>query len=206
MKPSIPALRGPGGVSVVAPAEKASLLSSQFYSQQCQEQFDTHLSCFPQSRCNSLAFRTPFLLRLLIDIDRYGSVDPLGVFPLFLNMVADIIAPKLSISFCGLIRIGSFPDCWRSVNATDIPKGAQSPDRENYRPLSITPILSKVYKKFISHKLSSLCEKHVFFPQFAYMKGLGYSDALLTISHHLQKSLDTGMESFSLSRLQCSHR
>ena len=32
--------------------------------------------------------------------------------------------------------------------------------------------------------------------QFAYRKGLGCTDALLTIYHHLQKSLDTGMESY----------
>ena len=37
-----------------------------------------------------------------------------------------------------------------------------------------------------------------FFPalQFAYRKGLGCTDALLTVSHHLQKSLDAGMESY----------
>ena len=68
---------------------------------------------------------------------------------------------------------------------------------ENYRPISITPILSKVYEKLVSHKLSSSCVKYVFWPaaQFAYRKGLGCTDAL-TISHHLQKSLDTGMESY----------
>ena len=32
--------------------------------------------------------------------------------------------------------------------------------------------------------------------QFAYRKCLGCTDALLTISHHLQKSLDAGMESY----------
>ena len=32
--------------------------------------------------------------------------------------------------------------------------------------------------------------------QFAYRKGLGCTDALLTIYHHLQKSLDAGMESY----------
>ena len=38
----------------------------------------TPLSCFPLSRCNSLAFRTPVHLRLLLDIDSHGGVDPLG--------------------------------------------------------------------------------------------------------------------------------
>ena len=32
--------------------------------------------------------------------------------------------------------------------------------------------------------------------QFSYWKGLRCTDALLTISHHLQKSLDTEMESY----------
>ena len=125
-------------------------------------------------------------------------IEPLGVFSLYLKMVADITAPKLSIIFCWLIRRGSFPDCWQSANVTPIHKGASSPDRENYRPISITPILCKVYEKLVSHKLSSFCKKCCFLPtaQFAYRKGLGCTDALLIIFHHLQKSLDTGMESY----------
>ena len=102
VKPSIPALRGPGGGLVVAPAEKATLLCSQFDSKQCHVQFVTPLSCFPQSRCNSLAFRTSGLC-LLLDLDTYGGVYSLGVFPLFLKKVADIIATKLSIIFCKFI-------------------------------------------------------------------------------------------------------
>ena len=65
---SIPALRRPGSGLLVSPAEKASLMGSQFDSELCREQFVTPLSCFPQSMCNSLAFRTSFLLRLLLDL------------------------------------------------------------------------------------------------------------------------------------------
>ena len=71
--------------------------------------------------------------------------------------------------------------------------GAPSPDRENSRPKSKSPILTKVYGKLVSHKLSIFCEKCVFSPaaQFAYRN---CTDALLIISHQLQKSLDTGMQ------------
>ena len=100
------------------------------------------------------------------------------------------------------MKRSSVVDRFRSVgcpkcNVTAIPKSAPSPDRENYRPITITTILSKVYEKLVFHKLSSVCKKYVFLPaaQIAYRKGLGCTDALLTISHHLQKSLDTGMES-----------
>ena len=107
----------------------------------------------------------------------FGGVDPLGVFPLFLKKEGLFL--KLSIIFRKLISLGSFRECWWSANVTVIPKGAPSPDRENYRPISITPILSKVHEKLVSHQLSSFW----FIPaaQFAYKKGLGCTDAWLTI-------------------------
>ena len=56
----------------------------------------TPLSCFPQSRCNYLAFRTSVIMCLFLDLDMYGGVDPLGLFPLFLKKVVDAIAQKRS--------------------------------------------------------------------------------------------------------------
>ena len=105
MKPSIPELMGQEVVLWIAPAEKASLLGSEFDSKQCRWQFVTPLSCFPRSRCNSLAFRAPVLLRLLLDLESNGGVDPLGKFNIFIKMVADTIAPKLSILFHRLILL-----------------------------------------------------------------------------------------------------
>ena len=125
-KPSIPALMGPSGALVVSPAARASLLGALFDSKQCRELFLTPLFCFPLPFCNSLAFRTSVLRRLLLDLDSYGGVDPLGVFPVFFKMVADIVAPKLSVIFQRLIRSGSFPVCWRSANVAAIPKGSPS--------------------------------------------------------------------------------
>ena len=84
------------------------------------------------------------------------------MIPLFMKRVPDGIVPKLCIIFRGLTRWGSFPECWQSTNVTTIPKGAPSPDIENYRPISITSILSKVYEKLVSNKLSSFCEKYGF--------------------------------------------
>ena len=83
---------------------------------------------------NSFAFRTSALLRLLLDLDTYGGVDPLGVFPLFLKKGADFISPKLSIIFRKLIRMGSFSECWRSANVSAIAKGAASPDTKTTDP------------------------------------------------------------------------
>ena len=49
--------------------------------------------------------------RLLLDLDPYGGTDPLDMFPLFLKRTADVMAPRLSVVFRWLVRLGSFPPC-----------------------------------------------------------------------------------------------
>ena len=58
--------------------------------------------------------------RLLLDLDPYGGTDPLGMFPLFLKRTADVMATRLSVVFWQLVRLGSFPACWRQANVTQI--------------------------------------------------------------------------------------
>ena len=52
-----------------------------------------------------MTFQTPVFLRLLLDLDTYGGVDPLAVFPLlFYKDGCGYHFLKLSIFFRGLIR------------------------------------------------------------------------------------------------------
>ena len=53
--------------------------------------------------------------------------------------------PHLSVVFLRLVRLGSFLACWRQANVTPIPKGPPSSSVANYRPISITSVLSKVF-------------------------------------------------------------
>ena len=77
-------------------------------------------------------------MRLLLDLDPYGGTDPLGMFPLFLKRTADVLAPRMSVVFLRLVRLGSFLCCWRQATVTPIPKGPASSSVANYRPISIT--------------------------------------------------------------------
>ena len=58
--------------------------------------------------------------------------------------------PRLSVVFRRLVRLGSFPASWRQANDTPIPKGPPSSSVENYRPISITSVLSKVFERLVS--------------------------------------------------------
>ena len=74
----------------------------------------------------TFAFRSSEVRRLLLHLDPYGGTDPLGMFPLFLKKTADVMAPRLCVVFRRLVRLGSFPACWRRANVTPIPKGPPS--------------------------------------------------------------------------------
>ena len=67
--------------------------------------------------------------------------------PLFLKRTADVLAPRFSVVFRRLVRLGSFPACWRQANVTPIPKGPPSLSVANYRPISITSVLSEVFER-----------------------------------------------------------
>ena len=64
----------------------------------------------------------------------------------------------------------------------------------NYRPISLTPILSKVFERLVSVRLGHFMEGRYVLPtsQFAYRKGLGTCDALLCVAHSLQSALEMG--------------
>ena len=121
---------------------------------------------------------------------------PLGMFPLFFKRTTDVIAPCLRVVFRRLVRLGSFPTCWREANVTPIPKGLPSSSVANYRPIFITSALSKVFERLVSVRLGRFMERSGVLPttEFAYRNGLSTCDALLCVSHTLPSALESGQE------------
>ena len=126
----------------------------------------------------------------MLDLDPYDGTDPLGMFPLFLKRTADVMATRFSAVFRWLVRLGSFMACWRQGNVTPIPKGPPSSSVANYRPISLTSVLSKVFERLVSVRFGQFMECSGVLPttKFAYRKGLGTCDALLCVSHILQSA------------------
>ena len=113
-----------------------------------------------------------------------------------MKRTADVLAPRFSMVFRWLLRLGIFPACWRQANATPIRKGPSSSSVANYRPISITPVLSKLFECLVAVRLARFMEHCGVLPttQFAYRKGLGTCDALLCVSHRLQSALESRQE------------
>ena len=81
------------------------------------------------------------------------------MFPLFLKRTADVLAPRLSVVFLRLVRVGSFPACWKQTSVTHISTGPPSSSVANYRQISITLVLSKVLVSLVSVRLGRFRER-----------------------------------------------
>ena len=134
--------------------------------------------------------------RLLLDLDSYGGTDPLEMFPLFLKKTAEVLAPRLAVVFHQLLRLGSFPISWRVADVTPIPQDPPSSSASNNRPISLTPILSKVFERLVSVRLGRFMESRGELPttEVTNRKGHGTCDALLYVAHTLQNALEIGQE------------
>ena len=66
----------------------------------------------------------------------------------------------------------------------------------NYRPISITTVLSKVFERLVSVRLGRFMEHSGGLPStlFANRKGLGTCDALLCMSKTQESALESGQE------------
>ena len=139
--------------------------------------------------------------KFLIDLEQFGGVDPNGLFPFILIKIADILASKLAVISCILIWQGSFLVCWRNANVTALPKSptlSQTPSE--YRPTSITPILSKIFERLLVKRLYSFVNRLKVLPptQFGFRMGLGSCD-VLHLTHDMQLALDEGFETILVS-------
>ena len=191
-----PLLKSDGSLTH-CPREKATLLANVFEEKQSDTEVTLPQSCHPEAKLISIAFRSREIEKLMLNLDPYGGSGPDGIFPLFFIKTADILAPKIAVIFRKMTRAGKFSLLWRMGNITPTSKSVTAGScPSDYRPISITPILSKIYERLLAKRLSAYAECNNLFPcqQFGFRKGLGACDAVLTISDRVQKALDSGSE------------
>ena len=59
------------------------------------------------------------------------------------------------------LSYGIFPDSLKFANITSVYKKGEVTDKQNYRPVSVLPLLSRVFEKVIYDQLSQHLDKHL---------------------------------------------
>ena len=70
-----------------------------------------------------------------------------------LKMAASILAPSLTAIFTKSILTGIYPTEWKTTRVTPVFKKGIKIDLNNYRPISVIPVVSKVFEKMVYDQL-----------------------------------------------------
>ena len=105
------------------------------------------------------------------------------------------ISVDLTLIFNKCIETSCFPICWKASNIISVWKNKGSrTDPSNFRPISILPLLGRIFEKLLAHQLNSYCEAQNIIPieQFGFRKNSSCETALLKLCNDFMESVDKG--------------
>ena len=94
----------------------------------------------------------------------------------------------------------SFPDSLKKARVIPIYKEGEKHDINNYRPISILPIMSKIFEKIAYKQLYEYLEQnsYLYNNQIGFRSRKSTTHAILNFLQHLYKNLDSGKIIFSI--------
>src|ERR1700721_2822490 len=98
--------------------------------------------------------------KLLRDINPYKASGPDQIRPRILKELHSQVAPILQIIFSKTLRSGIIPNDWKNANVTPIFKKGSKSVAENYRPISLTCICSKLMEHIIVSNIMQYADKN----------------------------------------------
>ena len=103
-----------------------------------------------------------------------------------------MIAPSLCRIFNKSLQLGSLPRDWKLANVVHVHKKGAKDRVENYRPISLLPIVSKVFERCVLNSIKDHLY-HVISPkQHGFCTGRSCVTNLLEAFDHMGSLLDSG--------------
>ena len=109
----------------------------------------------------------------------------------YLKPVSDYITSPLVHIINNSIKTGIFPEKWKTARVCPIPKVKNPTVAKDFRPVSILPVLSKVFEKIILMQILEHIESSVYNQtQSGFRKGHSTSTILLKLRDAIRKSMN----------------
>ena len=110
-----------------------------------------------------------------------------------LKLTAPGVARSLTQLFNYSLKTGEIPSEWKSANITPVLKKGRKEDVNNYRPISVLPIVAKVFERIVHKQLYEYLERNqILHPdQSGYRPKHSTLDALLKATDNWRWALDS---------------
>jgi len=108
-----------------------------------------------------LAATDAYEIQLLIkNLKMQSNSSPNDIPSKFSKTASCIVSEWLFKFFNKCMTTGEFPDSWTIAHITPIPKVHSPSSSSEYRPISVLPVLSKLFEKILYHRVYSYLIEH----------------------------------------------
>ena len=203
VKVTIPTLLQ-GDQTATSDVEKAELLNAFFST--CFNRshpplnelpFDPSATSDNDPSLDEIYCTVPEVEQLLCGLEVSKACGPDKISAQMLKHTALSIAPSVTKLFNLSIRVGRIPDDWKESMIAPIPKSAtKSSDPGNFRPISLTCILSKLLEKHIHGLMYEHLanQQELSDSQWGFRSGRSTVTALLSVTQEWLSTLEHGHE------------
>ena len=105
---------------------------------------------------------------------------------------SDIFSDFLYVSINSSIKSSLFPSCLKTADIALIYKKGKRDLKDNYRPVSVLPFLSKLYERSMFKQISEFFENIFSKNQCGFRKGHSTQQCLLAMLEKWKRSVDSG--------------
>ena len=122
------------------------------------------------------------------------STGPDHIRAKLLKLVAEYLASPLTNVINSLIANRQFSTAWKIARICAIPKGNEVVSEQDLRPISILPVMSKVYERLVLRQVNAFIKEHLIISSniSAYRKGPSTITVLQAIRDDVIKAMGRG--------------
>ena len=100
----------------------------------------------------------PGVYNILSQLDPHKAGGPDGIPACVLKELAFDLAPILTHLYQQLLNTGALPEKWKSAFITPVFKKGKRSDPLNYRPISLTSIVFKIFEHIVASQITNHLE------------------------------------------------
>ena len=193
-KDTIPDLIKPDGTQSSSDAEKCTLFNN-FFSSVFTREGEGELPIFERTvneKLDTISITEEKMHRALNSLKEAKSPGPDEIHPRVLKELAEQLAYPLKTLFNKTMKEGKIPVKWKRAEVRPIFKKGSKQNPGNYRPVSLTSVVCKLFEGFIRDALyTQLTSNHLLSSkQYGFCKGRSCVTQLLGTLHDWLVYLD----------------
>lgn len=134
------------------------------------------------------------VLSLLKNLDVKKGAGCDNIPPYFIKQCASVLAGPLAKLFTKSIRGGVFPTVWKEAKIVPVHKKGLKIKIENYRPISILNVFSKIFEKSVYNSIYPFVSKCIPSEQHGFLKGRSTTTNLVLFAKYIRDNIEQGYQ------------